>query len=110
MHFGHWLAGTLRREMYFAPRISPRLRSEVERLAAKPYNSAEICREVGETAGQLGLRRPSYEQVRALVREARRRPRTATTGEVLLDIAFRVRHPDAFIEHVSGVNTLRADK
>jgi hypothetical protein len=44
------------------------------------------------------------------VGEARRQPRTATTGEVLLDIAFRVRHPDAFIEHVSGVNTLRTSK
>jgi hypothetical protein len=96
--------------MYFAPRISPRLRSEIERLAAKRYSSADICREIGETAERLGLRRPSYERVRALVRELRRRPRTATTGEVLLDIAFRVRHPDAFIEHVSGVNTLRAGK
>jgi len=96
--------------MYFAPRISPRLRSEVERLAAKPYSAADICREVGETAERLDLRRPSYERVRALVRELRRRPRTATTGQVLLDIAFRVRHPDAFIEHVSGVNTLRQGK
>jgi hypothetical protein len=96
--------------MYFAPRISPRLRSELERLAAKPCSSAEICRAVGETAERLDLRRPSYEQVRALVRETRRRPRTVTTGEVLLDIAFRVRHPDAFIEHVSGVNTLRTGK
>jgi hypothetical protein len=96
--------------MYFAPRISPRLRNEIEGLAAKSYTSAEICREVGEAAERLGLRRPSYEQVRALVREVRRRPRTATTGEVLLDIAFRVRHPDAFIEHVSGVNTLRTGK
>jgi hypothetical protein len=96
--------------MYFAPRISPRLRNEVERLAAKPHRSAEICREVGETAERLGLRRPSYEQVRAIVRETRRRPTAASTGDVLLDIAFRVRHPDAFIEHVSGVNTLRAAK
>ena len=96
--------------MYFAPRISPRLRNEIERLAAKPFSSAEICREVGETADRLGLRRPSYERVRTLVRELRQRPRTATTGEVLVDIAFRVRHPDALIEHVSGVNTLQAGK
>jgi hypothetical protein len=96
--------------MFFAPRISRRLRSEIERLAEQPHCSAEICRAVGETAELLGLRRPSYEQVRALVRETRRRPRAATAGAVLLDIAFRVRHPDAFIEHVSGVNTLRAGK
>jgi hypothetical protein len=96
--------------MYFAPRISPRLRNELEQLAAKPYGAAEICREVGKAAERLGLRRPSYEQVRALVCETRRRPRAVSTGEVLVDIAFRVRHPDAFIEHVSGVNTLRAGK
>ncbi len=95
---------------FFAPRISPRLLDEIERLAARPYRSAEICREIGETAERLGFRRPSYEQVRFLVRRARRRPRRVSTGEVLLDIALRLRHPDAFVEHVSGVNTLYRSK
>ncbi len=94
---------------FFAPRISPRLRSEIERLAGKPYRSAEICREIGEAAERLGLRRPSYEQVRHLVRESRRRPRHTTTGEVLVDIAFRVRHPDALVEHLAGISTRRFD-
>ena len=42
-----------------------------------------------------------------LARQARRRPKRVSTGEVLLDVALRVRHPEAFLDHVSGVNTLR---
>jgi hypothetical protein len=95
---------------FFAPRISLRLLDEIERLAVRPYRAAEICRAVGETAEELGFRRPSYEQVRLLVRESRRRPRRVSTGEVLLDVALRVRHPDAFLRHVSGVHTLRKNK
>jgi len=95
---------------FFAPRLSVRLRDEIERLARKPYRAAEICRAVGKTAEELGFRRPSYEQVRLLVREARRRPRRVSTGEVLLDVALRVRQPDAFLKHVSGVHTLYKPK
>jgi hypothetical protein len=29
---------------------------------------------------------------------------------VLLDVALRVRHPDAFLKHVSGVHTLHRNK
>jgi hypothetical protein len=95
---------------FFAPRISLRLRDEIERLAARPYRAAEICRAVGKNAEELGLRRPSYEQVRLLVRESRSRPRRVSTGEVLLDVALRVRPPDAFLKHVSGVHTLQKSK
>jgi hypothetical protein len=90
---------------FFAPRISTRLRDEIERLAERPERAAEICRAIGERAEEQGFRRPSYEQVRLHVREARRRPRRVSTGEVLLDVALRVRHPDAFLQHVSGTNT-----
>jgi hypothetical protein len=89
----------------FAPRISARLRDEIERLAGKPYRAAEICRAIGERAEEQGFRRPSYEQVRLRVREARRRERRVSTAKVLLDVALRVHHPDAFIQHVSGTNT-----
>ena len=90
---------------FFAPRISLRLRDEIERLAAKPDRPAEICRVIGERAEQQGNRRPSYEQVRLLVRQSRRRPHRVSTAKVLLDIAFRVEHPDAFLQHVSGTQT-----
>jgi hypothetical protein len=33
-----------------------------------------------------------------------------STGEVLLDVALRVRPPDAFLKHVSGVHTLQKNK
>jgi hypothetical protein len=47
----------------FAPRISTRLLDEIDRLAARPYRAAEICRVIGEHAEEQGFRRPSYEQV-----------------------------------------------
>jgi hypothetical protein len=89
----------------FAPRISTRLLDEIDRLAARPYRAAEICRFFGEHAEEQGFRRPSYEQVRLHVRRARRRPRRVSTGEVLLDVALRAHHPQAFLQHVSGTQT-----
>ena len=94
-----WLVG------FFAPRISRRLRDEIDRLAATPYRPAEICRRIGERAEEQGLRRPSYEQVRLLVRASQRRPRRVSTAKVLLEVGLRVHHPDAFLQHVSGTNT-----
>jgi hypothetical protein len=90
---------------YFAPRLSLRLLDEIDRLAARPDPAAEICRAIGERAEQQGFRRPSYEQVRQHVRRARRRPGRVSTGEVLLDVALRVQHPDAFVAHVAGTRT-----
>jgi hypothetical protein len=90
---------------YFAPRISLRLRAEIERLAAKDLTAAEITRSVGATAERLGFRRPSYQQVRVLVREVRCRPVWETTRDVMLDVAFRVRPPDALLDHLAGIST-----
>jgi len=86
----------------FAPRISRRLRAEIERLADRPLTAAEITRSVGTTAEAHGLRRPSYQQVRVLVREHRKRPRRASTADALLDVAFRVRPPIALLDHLAG--------
>jgi len=83
--------------MKFAPRISPRLVALIERLAGRDLSPAEICRLVGDEAGRLGLTRPSYQRVRVLVREARRRPRAVSTGEVLLDIALRAKPATAIM-------------
>jgi len=96
---------TVERVGFFAPRISMRLLDEIDRLSARPYRAADICREIGERAEEQGFRRPSYEQVRLHVQRARGRPRRVSTGEVLLDVALRVRHPDAFVQHVSGTQT-----
>lgn len=43
--------------------------------------------------------------MRVLVNEHRARPRYATTADVMLDIAFRVKPPDALLHHLSGVST-----
>jgi hypothetical protein len=86
----------------FAPRISLQIREAIEWLADSSLSAAEITREVGAKAERLGQRRPSYEQVRKLVREHRARPRRPSTVEVLIDEAFRVRPPGSLFEHLTG--------
>ena len=91
----------------FAPRISLQVRRQIERLAESPLTAAEITRMVGASAEKLGQTRPGYEQVRKLVRETRRRPRRPSTADVLLDVAFRVKHPNAVVEHLAGLDPPR---
>ena len=86
-----------------APRPDVRLIAAIERLDDPYVRIAETNRKVGLVAEALGLTRPSYEQVRRIVHDARRRGRRPTTGDVLLDIAFQVRPPMSFGEHVAGV-------
>jgi hypothetical protein len=86
-----------------APRISPRLLEAVVRFDNRSHPIAETCRRVGGEAERLGLPRPSYERIRELVHESRRIRRGPTTASVLLDVAFRVRSPDAFLDHISGI-------
>ncbi len=52
----------------------------------------------------LGLVRPSYEQVRVLVHDARRRGRRPSAGDVLLDVTFRVRPPEALIDYLTAAD------
>src|SRR6185312_15592803 len=84
----HSPSGTVVAVSFSAPRISGRLRDEIERLAEKPYRAAEICRAIGEQAEEQGFRRPSYEQVRFLVGEARRRRRRVSTAKVCSTLGF----------------------
>ena len=86
-----------------SPRLSRRLLAEIERLSARDLSFAEINRRVGATASSLGLPRPSYESVRLLVRAARARSSAPGTLEVLADVAFRVRSPEALLEHAAGI-------
>ncbi|HXV95894.1 MAG TPA: hypothetical protein VD695_05045 [Gaiellaceae bacterium] len=86
-----------------APRTDVRLIAAIERLDDPVVRIAETNRRVGLVAEALGLPRPSYEQVRRIVHAARRRGRLPTTGDVLLDIAFRTRPPTAFGDHLAGV-------
>ena len=92
----------------FAPRIDSRLVAAAERLDSPTTPIAETNRRVGLVAAELGLIRPSYERVRTIVTLARQRGLQQSTGDVLLDIAFRTRPPTALVDHLVG--TLLPDR
>jgi hypothetical protein len=85
-----------------APRLSPRLLEAIARFDDRRLPIAETSRRVGSEAERLGLPRPSYERVRELVHELRSVRRGPTTASVLADIAFRLRPPEALVDHFSG--------
>jgi len=91
------------------PALAPRIRRElVEALVSydKPGRPiAETCRRVGTEADRLGFTRPSYQRVRELVHESRRirRSRGPSMSSVLVDVAFRVRPPEAVLDELSGI-------
>jgi hypothetical protein len=93
----------------FAPRISRRLVAAIERMDDGKISAAELNRRVGSEAEKLGLPRPSYQRVRVLMLDSRhrRRRRGPSTGEVLVDVAFRNRPVEAILDHVSGVGVRR---
>ena len=57
--------------LVFAPRLPQRLLDEIERRASERVAIAEINRRVGRAAAEMRLYKPSYQQVRVLVHEAR---------------------------------------
>ena len=73
------------------------------RLDDEKVPIAETYRRVAAEAERLGLMRPSYQRIRVLVHQSRRLRRGPSTASVLLDVATRVRPPDAFLKHISGV-------
>jgi hypothetical protein len=85
-----------------APRIGPILLAGIERLDDDSLPIAEVHRRVAALASHLGLARPSYEQIRVLVHQHRRRGLAPTAGKILLDVAFRSRPPEALLELLTG--------
>jgi hypothetical protein len=85
-----------------APRIDPRLLAALGRLARSDISAAEACRRIGALAVELRLTQPSYQTVRVLLADIRRRGLRPTTGQVLLDIAARSRPPQALTQHFAG--------
>ncbi len=92
-----------------APRIDSRLVALLDRLDDRKRPIAETHRLLGAGAEFLDLPRPSYEQTRVLVHDLRRpMPRRGpNAGQVLLEIAFRARPPDALLDYLSGVGLPR---
>lgn len=76
---------------------------ELERADDGRRPIAEIWRRVGAEAERRGTLRPSYERVRTLVQARRARRPTVTTGQVVLDVVFRARPPDAIVKHLAGI-------
>jgi hypothetical protein len=64
---------------------------------------AEVNRRLGERAATLGLLRPSYERVRIMVHEQRRRRERPSTARVLAEVSTRARPPEALLDHLSGI-------
>ena len=75
---------------FAAPRIDPLLVRVIER-APGTSTAAEVTRAVGGAAEVLGVPRPSYQQIRVLLRAARRERQRVSDLDVLLDITFRAR-------------------
>lgn len=71
-----------------APRLDERLRRFI---AGSPLDEtpAAITRAAGELAWELGLARPSYQQVRLLVRASRTAPRPASTADALASATLK---------------------
>ena len=86
-----------------SPRIRKELLEAVVRHDKRTHPIAETCRRVGRDADRLGLTRPSYQRIRELVHQSRRLRRGPTTASVLADVAFRVRPPEAVVDHLAGI-------
>ena len=78
------------------------MRAGIERLDDERLPIAEVHRRVAALASHLGYSRPSYQQVRVLVHEHRRRGLAPTAGQILLDVASRGRPPEALLELLEG--------
>jgi hypothetical protein len=87
----------------FAPRLTPKLLAAIVRLDDRRVPIAEVNRRVGRAAWKLGLPKPSYQRVRELVHAARAIRSGPTTARVFLDVALRVRPPDALGKHLSTI-------
>jgi len=74
------------------------LLAAIERLDDDSLPIAEVYRRVAAVASHFGIVRPSYEQIRILVHEHRRRGLAPTAGQILFDVAARSRPPEALLE------------
>jgi hypothetical protein len=88
-----------------APRIHPVLIAALDRLDDPSLPIAETHRQLANLAEKLGFYRPSYQQVREYVHEARLRRRgKAPLAPVLVDVMFRVRPFEAIVQTLAGTD------
>ena len=77
----------------FAPRIDRRLVEAIARLDRRDTPIAETNRRVGELAAKLGLTKPSYEQVRAIVHATRNGYRAYGLLDAYVELNLERRDP-----------------
>jgi hypothetical protein len=85
-----------------APRVDPRLLAAIARIDRAGSSIADVHRTLGLVADWLEIPRPSYEQVRVLVKRHRKSPVFPGVGETLLEIAMRSKPPGALLDVLSG--------
>jgi len=85
-----------------APKIDPRLLAALARIDRSDSSIADVHRTLGVVADWLEIPRPSYEQVRVLVKRHRQFPVLPGVGETLLEIAMRSKPPGALLDVLSG--------
>jgi hypothetical protein len=91
----------------FAPRIPQTLVAYLAVIDDPAVPIAELNRRVGRKAAAIGVPRPSYERIRQLVHDLRRRRlRQALAAWARLQLALRTRRFEAVL-HLSGSAGLR---
>jgi hypothetical protein len=83
-----------------APRIDPRLLAAIGDLDRRDRPIAETNRRVGLVASQLGLPKPSYEQVRTVVHASRNGRRYYGLVDAYIDLTFRTAHAQQIVERL----------
>jgi hypothetical protein len=83
-----------------APRIDQRLLAAAADFDRPGRPIAETNRHVGDLAATLGLPRPSYEQIRAVVHAARNGRRVYGWTDALLDLSFQTASPETVFDRV----------
>jgi hypothetical protein len=89
-----------------APRYPAALLDAIGRLDDEGVPIAEVCRRIGDHAGELGLTRPSYVHLRRLVRASRERQAAVAElrDQVIADaMAGRVTNPLWLADRVRGL-------
>ena len=74
-----------------APRIDIRLVRVARRLGRRASSTADVHRSVGAYAARIGVTRPSYEQIRLVVNDARIPKARRATVQLLLDVHLQRR-------------------
>jgi hypothetical protein len=93
-----------------APRLDPRLLAAIGDLDRRDRPIAETNRRVGLVASQLGLPKPSYEQVRTLVHASRNGKRYYGLIDAYIDLTFQTAPTRAIVERLLERESLQERK